>query len=304
MAPSTCGRECSELRHTSASSTRGACSGDSALERSSGKYARTGPSASSVAAAESNIWSSARRRMARICRQRRTTTVSVLYHRGTPDLHRGKIKAALRPAEKVLESLQNGTALESKVTKHIESQAMQTERQIKREFEKLYQFLREEEEARRSALKKEEEKKKGNLEGWIEQEMQSLSDRVMEVEEELGNDDVTFLSNYNQIMTRAQGRLSDSQLNSGSLIDVAKHVGNLRFSVWEKMKDLCPYYPVVLNPNSTRISVSDDLVCASRAVSRVSLQEPVANLALRNTSETYQKEKERQKKERIMATFH
>ncbi|KAF4075490.1 hypothetical protein AMELA_G00235130 [Ameiurus melas] len=179
-----------------------------------------------------------------------------------------KSKAALRPAEKVLECLRKGTALERDVTKYIESQAEQTEKHMKEEFEKLHQFLREEEEARRAALREEEKEKKGKLEGWIEQELQSLSDRVMEVEEEMENDDVTFLANYVHIMTRARYRPSDSQLNSGSLIDVAKHVGNLRFRVWEKMKDLCPYYPVVLDPNSSHISVSDDLVCVSRSVCR------------------------------------
>ncbi|XP_053333319.1 E3 ubiquitin-protein ligase TRIM35-like [Clarias gariepinus] len=201
--------------------------------------------------------------------------VQLLTH--TVAQRKDQIKAALRPAEKVLESLRNGTALEHKVTKHIESQAKQTEMQIKKEFEKLYHFLRVEEEARRAALKEEEKKKKEKLEEWIEHQMQSLSDRVMEVEEELENDDVTFLSNYDHIMTRAQGNLSDSQLNSGSLIDVSKHVGNLTFRVWEKMKDLCPYYPVVLDPNSTHISVSDDLVGVSHPVHRFYFPNPLKN---------------------------
>ncbi|MCI4394030.1 hypothetical protein PGIGA_G00164260 [Pangasianodon gigas] len=206
-----------------------------------------------------------------ICSQcRRQRHIS---HRVQPFTHtvyerKDQIKAAVRPAEKVLKSLRNGTALERKITKYIESQAEQTEKQIKEEFEKLHQFLREEEQARRAALREEEEEKKGKLERWIEQELQSLSDRLMEVEEELENDDVTFLSNFDHIMTRARYRRSDPQLNSGSLIDVAKHVGNLRFRVWEKMKDLCPYYPVVLDPNSSHMSVSGDLVCVRHSIRR------------------------------------
>lgn len=72
MAPRTCGRECSELRHTSASSTRGASSGDSGLQRSSGKYPRLRPSTSSAEAAES---SSAPRCMARLYTAERTRTL-------------------------------------------------------------------------------------------------------------------------------------------------------------------------------------------------------------------------------------
>lgn len=65
---------------------------------------------------------------------------------------------------------------------------------MKEEFDKLHQFLREEEEARRAALREEEKEKKGKLEGWIEQELQSLFDKLIEVEEEMENDDVTFLA--------------------------------------------------------------------------------------------------------------
>lgn len=43
MVPRNSGRECAELRQTSAMTTRGARSGDSGLQRSSGKYPRLGP---------------------------------------------------------------------------------------------------------------------------------------------------------------------------------------------------------------------------------------------------------------------
>ncbi|XP_053472299.1 E3 ubiquitin-protein ligase TRIM35-like [Ictalurus furcatus] len=211
------------------------------------------------------------------CRKQSHMSHSVQPLTHTVRQRKDQIKAALRPAEKVLECLRNGTALERKVTKYIESQAEQTEKHMKEEFDKLHQFLREEEEARRAALREEEKEKKGKLEGWIEQELQSLFDKLIEVEEEMENDDVTFLANYDHIMTRARYRPSDSQLNSGSLIDVAKHVGNLRFRVWEKMKDLCPYYPVVLDPNSSLISVSDDLVCVSRSIRRFYSPSPLQN---------------------------
>lgn len=43
MVPRNSGRECAELRQTSEITTRGARSGDSGLQRSSGKYPRLGP---------------------------------------------------------------------------------------------------------------------------------------------------------------------------------------------------------------------------------------------------------------------
>lgn len=51
MAPRNSGRECAELRHTTARTTRGARSGDSGLQRSSGKYPRPGPGRSKTSRA-------------------------------------------------------------------------------------------------------------------------------------------------------------------------------------------------------------------------------------------------------------
>ncbi|XP_058644850.1 E3 ubiquitin-protein ligase TRIM35-like [Onychostoma macrolepis] len=53
----------------------------------------------------------------------------------------------------------------------------------------------------------------------------------------------------------------DQELSSETLTDVSKHLGNLKYQVWETMKNICSYYPVILNPNVAPpdISVSDDL---------------------------------------------
>ncbi|MED6290613.1 hypothetical protein CHARACLAT_014964, partial [Characodon lateralis] len=132
---------------------------------------------------------------------------------------------------------------------------LSTERQISAEFNKLHQFLKEEEESRLAALREEEEQKGKTISREmkrIKEQISSLSDSISAVEEDLQKDNMSFLSSYKatQSRTRAQSSLSDPQLVSGALINVAKHLSNLSFRVWEKMKKKIHFSPVILNPNT------------------------------------------------------
>ncbi|XP_076587533.1 nuclear factor 7, brain-like [Chaetodon auriga] len=149
---------------------------------------------------------------------------------------------------------------------HSKKQLLSTEKQIRAEFNKLHQFLKEEEESRLAALREEGEQRKRTVSRemkMIEQQISSLSDSICAVDEELQKHNVPFLSSYKATQSRArvQCSLSDPQLLSGALIDVAKHLGNLSFTVWKKMKDKVHFSPVILNPNTGHrwLCLSDDL---------------------------------------------
>ncbi|KAG7492506.1 hypothetical protein MATL_G00015290 [Megalops atlanticus] len=69
----------------------------------------------------------------------------------------------------------------------------------------------------------------------------STRNKITAIEKDLDTEDISFLKNYKQTLVRAQCTLQDPELLSGALIDVAKHLGNLKFRVWEKMLGIVQY---------------------------------------------------------------
>uniref|UniRef100_A0A4W4HIY3 Tripartite motif containing 35-1 n=1 Tax=Electrophorus electricus TaxID=8005 RepID=A0A4W4HIY3_ELEEL len=200
------------------------------------------------------------------CRKQRHST-----HKLQPkaeEKNRNKTKAALRSAEKALEALHNGTALNAQIAKYI---------QVRQQNHHLPLFH-----TRRTVPVCGRAHKTHTL-LYVFLFSSSNSDIIMQryliylfifylrhIHKHMPVCSQDFLSSCMYVCMcvffRAQYTVPGSELGSEALINVAEHVGNLGYKVWVQMTDNFHYYPVVLDPNTAPadFSIADDLACVRK----------------------------------------
>ncbi|XP_056618340.1 zinc-binding protein A33-like isoform X2 [Triplophysa dalaica] len=179
-------------------------------------------------------------------------------------LLKDELKTALKCLQEQLKGFREIKQTFDDTAQYIKIQAQKTVRHICEDFEKLHRFLREEEMLRVSALREEEDQKSHIIKEKIEiidREIQSLSQKILNIKDGLATADMDFLQRYSFSVERTHNTQPSAEVLSGALINVAEHLGNLRFKVWEKMQNIVQFGPVTLDPNTANslLVLADDL---------------------------------------------
>ncbi|KTG45885.1 hypothetical protein cypCar_00013665 [Cyprinus carpio] len=106
------------------------------------------------------------------------------------------LKTALKPLQEILRKFENVKQSMDQTSQDIKIKAQQTETQIKAEFEELHRLLRDEEAIRVTALREEEKQRSQMMKQKIDEtsrQISSLSSTIRDVEEQMEDDDVSFL---------------------------------------------------------------------------------------------------------------
>uniref|UniRef100_A0A8C1BY70 Zinc-binding protein A33-like n=2 Tax=Cyprinus carpio TaxID=7962 RepID=A0A8C1BY70_CYPCA len=176
-----------------------------------------------------------------------------------------KVRLSLRPLKEDLMTFQTQKEECLSTTRLIKEQTKLTRRLIKKDFEQLHHFLRLEEAARISMLEDEAEMKSEIIQEKLEDlsnKIVSFSHTIQNKETDLEREDIQFLQAYKSYTDSVPYNPQDSNvLVADSLIDVAKHLGNLKFKVWEKMLGQVQYSPIIMDPNTAAkwLKLSEDL---------------------------------------------
>ncbi|XP_072318415.1 zinc-binding protein A33-like [Eucyclogobius newberryi] len=166
---------------------------------------------------------------------------------------KGELSASLNNLKQKITVIDKVTQNYQQVSKHNQVVADVAEEQIKKEFEQLRQMLQKEEVDRLLVLKQDKDEVLDKLKEQtkvMDEAVTSLEQRIRLTEAELdtGGFGVQFLKDYQVPNKRHCAELKKPK--TSFLMNVAKHLGNLKFSVWNKMKHSALYTPVTLDPRT------------------------------------------------------
>ncbi|KAK2893128.1 hypothetical protein Q8A67_013116 [Cirrhinus molitorella] len=178
----------------------------------------------------------------------------------------GRLQAMLADLKKTQQSCEKQAELSKEHTSIDENQ-------IKEEFEKLHQFLRDEEEKHIRSLHKEMEPQNEKVKARMKElsaQVSDLSENMAAVWQDIEAENIKFLQNYSDTLKRLQ---HSSEPNTVPELEEYQHypIQTVIFTTWARMQNLVEHPPVTLDPEtaSSKLLVSQD--CTSVEYSEMNM---------------------------------
>lgn len=181
------------------------------------------------------------------------------------DVVRANLQPNVEALQEKLKRFREARAYWDHAGQNLEKQTQKTVDILRGEFVKFRSFLDAEEELRVSKINEEKRHKmqvRENQLAALNYEINSMESTLTTIKKGLSSGNAPLLLSIDELNETAQRPLPDGPEQAlGGEIDVVTHLGNLKFKVWSKMKEVVSYTPVVLNPNTSHgeIHTSDDL---------------------------------------------
>ncbi|KAF4114950.1 zinc-binding protein A33-like [Onychostoma macrolepis] len=175
---------------------------------------------------------------------------------------KGDLKKQMDRLQETLDKLKKSSESCIKQAELSKEHTSVDENQIKKEFEKLHQFLRDEEEKQIRSLRKEkklqDEKLKARMKE-LSKQISDLSENMAAIWQDMEAENITFLQNYKDSLKKLK-RPSVPNTTPEQEVNKHHHIQTMIFTTWARMQNLVEKSPVTLDPDtaSDRLQVSQD----------------------------------------------
>ncbi|XP_042304726.1 E3 ubiquitin-protein ligase TRIM35 isoform X2 [Sceloporus undulatus] len=166
------------------------------------------------------------------------------------------------------------------IANHNKAESGKLEKEIKKQFEELHDFLRREERAMLEELREETQKKQELIEDKIKklsEESDVLLQEVVQLQDDMKDDDISFLKKHKSRKRRIAWTIEKPEaIPLGTLVEVTKYLDSLQYKVWKKMLDIIKVVPFSFDPNTSTswLEVSDDLTSISTCNYKLMVEVP------------------------------
>ncbi|XP_061481855.1 E3 ubiquitin-protein ligase TRIM35 isoform X2 [Rhineura floridana] len=166
------------------------------------------------------------------------------------------------------------------IANHNKAESARVEKEIKKQFEQLHEFLQNEEKTMLGELREETRKKQDLIEDKIKklsEESDDLLQEVGQLQADLKEDDIAFLKKHKNRKRRIAWTVEQPEaIPPGTLIEVTKYLDSLQYNVWKKMLDIIKVVPFSFDPNTSAswLEVSDDLTNISTCNYKLMVEVP------------------------------